>query len=251
MSITTTKSTTYIREIKKRTAYLVFSFFFTFLLSYWKWYQLAYIFLLSFSNNQEFEKNFIFTDVYSAFSSTIWICLATCSLIILPLITYQIICFLSPSWYNHERRKYCFYIVLVLVSWYIYISFVNSLIIPQLCAFLLEFQVNTSCLNITVQPKIDAYLSWAASISLLATFLFLCVMLFYIVLQSKLINISKWSKQRKSCVFLSLLIGAFLSPPELGNQILLASVFYTISELIIWISLIRERLLTIRHKYQK
>ncbi len=246
----TTKSSNYIREIKIRAAYILLSFFFTFLLSYWKWYQLAYIFLLSFSGNQELSRNFIFTNIYSAFSSTLWICVATCFIMLLPFVTYQMFCFLSPSWFNYEKRIYCSSITLLLLSWYLYIFLVNAFLIPELCAFFLDFQVNSSCLNITVQPKIDAYLSWASSISLLATLIWICALLLHVAINSKWIHLYTWQKQRKNCFFLSLLIGAFLSPPDIGNQFMLAATIYSMSESLIWISFIRERITSIAEKQQ-
>lgn len=233
---------TYILEIKKRTAYIVFSFFSTFAFSYWKWHQLCYIFLLSFYNEKELQKNFIFTDVTEAFSSVLWVCCIFCFLLVLPFFIYQLICFLIPSWYIHEKYRACFSIFLSLFAWYFYLYLMNYFFIPQLCAFFLDFQINTPSLNIVVQPKIYAYLLWASSIMAISTFLFLAGIIFFVSLEHNWIHISGWSRQRPLFFFLSILIAAFISPPEIWSEAFLAFFIYTFLELLIWVYFIIFRL---------
>lgn len=234
MVTTTTKFYIHILEIKKRTVYITLSLFSAFAFCYSKWLQLSYIFLLSFPNKKELQKNFIFTDVSEAFSSTLWVCFLFSFLFVLPFVVYQFICFCIPSWYQHERRTRCFFFLVSFLSWYCSIYLGHQFLIPYLCAFLLEFEVSTNCLQIAVQPKIYAYISWASSIMIYITFLFLCLSIFLYSYKKRWLNISEWQKQRPFCFFLSLLLAAFLSPPEIWSELFLAFAFSLTLELYIW-----------------
>lgn len=231
VSYTRSKAKGYILELKCRIAYLFLSFACAFVAAYYKATQLTYIFLLSFlSVTKHKQKGFIFTDVYEAFSSTVSICLINSLFCLLPLMLYHSVCFLLPSWYVHEKKKQCKRIVVVFLCWVGYIYLTHFFLIPKLCSFLLQFQVERGCLNIIVEPKILSYISWAANILVIATSLFFFFYVLYMCVLCGAIDVKEHSRHRKAFLSISLLLASFISPPEFWSQMLLTVFLFLLCE---------------------
>ena len=230
-----TKYAIYAREIKVRALYIMFSMFITFLLAYQKAVQLTYVFVLSFTSGNQLSKSFIFTDMQEAFSSIIFVCIMICLFFCIPFVVYQSLCFLSPSWHLHERNKRCCNAIILLFCWTTYILSIHCFIIPQVCFFLLSFQIMTTCLNITVQAKIFSYVSWAATLLSIACVLFVLAIILSLYFLYNISSIKDWSKYRKIFAWTSLLLAALVSPPEPLTQLILALILYISCEALLWI----------------
>ena len=237
------KARGYILELRYRIAYTSFSFACAFVAAYCKATQLTYVFLLSFlSATEHKEKGFIFTDVSEAFSSTISICLISSLFCVLPLILYHSICFLLPSWHLYEKEKQCKRVIIVFLCWVGYIYLIHFLLIPRLCFFLLQFQVQRGCLSITIEPKILSYVFWAANILVIATFLFFFFYALYVCVVCGILDAKKCSRHRKVFVCTFLLLASFISPPELWSQLLLTLFLSFLCELLFLTCFVHSRL---------
>lgn len=252
-----TKYAIYAREFKVRTLYIMFSLLITFLLAYQKALQLTYVFVLSFTSgngatsltspqggsgnsSNQLSKSFIFTDMQEAFSSIIFVCIMICLFFCIPFIVYQSLCFLSPSWYLHEKNKRCCNALRLLFCWTIYILSIHCFVIPQVCSFLLSFQIMTTCLNITVQAKIFSYVSWTATLLSIACVLFVLAIILSLYFLYNISSIKDWSKYRKIFAWSSLLLAALVSPPEPLTQLILAFILYICCEALLWICFVHE-----------
>lgn len=224
----------HVRELRNRLGYVLFSLICALFIAYYKSIQLMHVFLLSFSLNEHQEKNFIFTDVYEAFSSTISICFISSLLCTLPLLVYQSICFTLPSRYTHEREKLCKRVTILFLSWASYIFLIHSFMIPKLCSFLLQFQIKSDCLNILIEPKIFSYISWAISLLGIATIAFLLISGIYLCFLYGIFHVDDWRKHRKMSILIFLLFASFVSPPEVWSQFLLALILFLFCEFLVW-----------------
>lgn len=240
--------TNHILELQSRIKYILFSTLFCFLIAYWKSTQLVYIFVLSFTskesgslainNTNAWQTNFIFTDVYEAFSSAVSVCLLACSFCVLPLMVYQSLCFFLPSWHVFERQGRCQLVLAIFLCWTQYLYAVHSIIIPRVCGFLLQFQVEKDCFSITVEPKIVSYVSWSINLLALFTLVFILTCAFYLCALHGVLDMKAWKQKRKHSVFFCLLFASLLSPPEIWSQLIFTLILFLLWECFIWLHLV-------------
>ena len=208
----------HIFEIKQRIQYVFFSIACAFIISYIKSFQLLHLFLLSFVSFQNEEKFFIFTDIHEAFSITITVCLFTTFMVCLPLICYQTFCFLLPSWHNYESQRRNKLLITLLVFWYLYILLLHLYFIPELCSFLLEFQINASCLIIKLEARILSYVSWTIRLFFVFTIFFAFIIIVIWGVKIGFIKLELLMEKRQYALLASLLFAAIISPPEFVFQ---------------------------------
>lgn len=229
-------------ELRSRSMYISLSLVCAFLVSYYKATQITYIFLFSFLSMQEQPQNFICTDIYEAFSSTIAICLISSLFSILPYVVYHVLCFLLPSWHNYERELGCRRALITLFLWMVYMYVIHSHLIPRVCSFFLLFQVEEECLTISIEPRILPYISWASHILGVAALFFLFACILYLCIKHRKMSPKLLSKQRKLYLFVCFLFAGFISPPELWSQSFLTLFLCSMCEVLIWVCFVYERL---------
>ncbi len=222
---------THFKEIRQRSRYLFASFFLTFLTTYWYSFELIFLVVKPFLL---YGKDFVFLDLHEAFYTTLSICTLASLLTTLPLLLYQIWCFVIPSCYQRERERIRLLLLLSFLTSLTLLSISYSSLLPFLSAFLLEFQLDTEFVTLHLQTRISSYVAWSTRLlggifclSQLPTFLLL---LFY---WNPSIG-HTFSQFRKYLFVASFLVAAILSPPEIVGQSLLAFSLFLSYELSIW-----------------
>jgi sec-independent protein translocase protein TatC len=221
-------------EIKIRCLYLLFSFFLTFLLISFCFEDIFFLWVKpllndKFSNIKPHE--FIFTEVTEAFETVLFFSIGISSLLLLPLIIYNIWAFIIPSCYTIERRtitKNCvFFIVFFSFS-----SCINYLfIIPHIWWFFLNFETNGTLFSIQYETRILSSIQfifrtmwWITIIGQLPLIIYWAIILQWI----------KWEeiKNKKHYFWIvSILFAALISPPEIWTQTISIGIFLNIIEL--------------------
>ena len=207
------------KELKLRTCYLVFSFLITFFVCYYYSFEILYLFVKPFLN---YEKNFIFTDLTEAFYTTVQLNFIVSIYVLIPFTIYHIWCFFIPSSFLKERKKYNFFFSAIVFLLGISLTFIYFLVLPELYKFLLYFEVNTNFMSIQLEARIQSYIQLVCKIFFLCSIVFQMPLLFFIAFQCKLLTSDFLIKNRLQIVFANLLLAAFLSPPDLLTQIVVA-----------------------------
>ena len=229
----------HVKELKLRTGYLGFSFLITFFICYYYSFEILYLFVKPFLN---YEKNFIFTDLTEAFYTTIQLNFIVSIYILTPFIIYHIWCFFIPSTFLEERKKYNFIFSAIVILLVISVCFTFFLVLPELYKFLLHFEINTTFMTIQLEARIQSYVQLACNIFFLSSIVFQIPLFFFIAFESGLITSDFLIKNRSQVLFINLLLAAFISPPDLLTQILLAICLQLTFEILLMTTFIYKKL---------
>jgi sec-independent protein translocase protein TatC len=235
----------YLLEIKLRLCYLIFSIICTFLISYN--FQVEFVYIIG-KPFIELQQTFIFLELTEAFYTLLRISTIITLLVIIPYIFYHIWSFLIPSFYEIERKKFTDFFLLLLFLFLSEIVFIYYMILPQICDFLISFEITSEIKNpalhlkplisVELTARIESYVKLLVKIFTLILLLFQippCICLFY---SKKILQVSTLYSNRKFLSFLSLLLSAFVVPPDIASQFLLAVFFFILFEVLIFIGLL-------------
>ncbi|MBB21255.1 MAG: hypothetical protein CMP20_17725 [Rickettsiales bacterium] len=155
-----------------------------------------------------------------------------------PLIIYHFWCFISSSLYAHEKKILSFLIGgFVFIFLFGFFLFYEGLL-PLFCKFLISY----SSWFAILEPRVMDYVSFFVRFFLSLLIFFLApFFIFFLCIQ--------WGKEPRSveglrswAIISSLLLGAFLSPPEITTQLLIGFAFYLWYEILVfglWVYWIR------------
>nr|YP_009720807.1 SecY-independent transporter protein [Ostreobium quekettii]QGQ62019.1 SecY-independent transporter protein [Ostreobium quekettii] len=220
----------HISEIKTRFFYVLFSATITFSICYLFCFELTTLIARPFID-QPSTISFIFTDLTEAFSTNLKICLISTVYLNIPAVLYQIWCFLIPSYYDHERRQItCFYCVMI-VSVVLSCLFVHFILLPEICRFFMNFSIQSNRINIQCEPRIYSYVSLVSNVFMISCLFFQIPILFLILFELKIITAGFISKNRKYLIICSILIIAWITPPDIFSEVVLGTFLIVFLEL--------------------
>lgn len=186
------------------------------------------------------KSDFIYTHITEAFLSYICISLYIGLLISIIYIIYQLYIFMKPGMYKKELNFYKTYILWFVILFIFGNMFMYYILFPLACKFFISVPNSynsLSIINIELNAKIyeyiNFYITWSIIIGLLLQFPIICYLL-------------RIQIDRKFVLMLSLIIGAFLSPPDVLSQILLAIPVFICYELTCFIIFYMDRLKKIK-----
>lgn len=220
----------YFVEIRARCFYLFFSFSLTVLLSYFFSFELVSLF----AHPLQASKDFIFTDLPEAFSTQIRICIVFSFYLIQPVILYQIVSFIIPSYSNSERRNVTVFCSFLLFLYLFASCIIFFFLLPEICHFFYSFSIKEEGLTLRLEPKIQEYFEFISKLFFFFLLLSKTPLSLKFLFENKLLTADFLSQLRKSFYLFSVISAAFFSPPDLVIQVLLAFFFITLYELVIW-----------------
>jgi len=229
----------HIKEFKLRICYLALSFLITFFSCYYYSFEILYLFVKPFLG---YEKNFIFTELTEAFYTTVTLNLIVSLYVLTPFLIYQFWCFFIPSSFLEERKKYTFLCNTIIFLLICSIFFVYSVVLPELYKFLLHFEISTNFMSIQLEARIHSYVQLACKIFFLSSLAFQLPLLFLTAFEHGFINSSFLIQNRAQIMFINLLLAAFISPPDLITQILLATCLQLIFEFLLLLTFIYKNI---------
>lgn len=198
----------YLKEIRIRFIYVIWSFVLSFCISYTYSNELIHIFtrplkqayLTTYTGmNMLNEKiNFIFTDLTEAFTATFCVSIFITCYVLIFTVAYQIWLFIQPGLYKYEKQEIWYsMLVSIIISLLSFLS-VYYLILPAACKFFLSYEINLNTdLQVKLEPKILTYLTRILKF-------FMCFQIFL---------------QVPMCIFLFIKIGFLPNSHKIINQI--------------------------------
>jgi sec-independent protein translocase protein TatC len=170
------------------------------------------------------DRSLIFTNLTEAFTTHLLLAFYASFLLLMPFLFLQIWLFLEPGLFPQEAKllgRVFFFspILFGLGGWVAYVY-----LLPLAWAFLTGFESRGSevILQIHLEAKLSEYLPLALQMQLGLGLLFQYPLFLVSFLASGLICRKDMVQYRKVCFLLSFLVGACLSPPDLGAQCLIA-----------------------------
>ena len=231
-------------EIKSRFFYLIFSALCTFLMFYH--YQLEIVYVIG-KPFIELQQTFIFLELTEAFYTLLKISVIFTIILIIPFLVYQFWSFFIPSFYKFQRNQINFFVVLIICLLFCEIFFTYSVLLPKICDFLLSFEMTSNLdnsrfyfkplISVEFTARFESYVKLLVKF-FTVTFLLFQIPLFVCVLYSKkILHVSSFFQNRKLLSLISLLLSAFLVPPDFISQLVVAIFFFLLFECLIFIGL--------------
>jgi sec-independent protein translocase protein TatC len=236
-------------ELKLRGVYLILSAITTFLICWNYKLEIVYIFGRPFI---QLHQTFIFLELTEAFYTLVKISFILTLFLLLPYTLYHFWCFFIPSFYQIERSRVNFIsraFLLIILSEFLLTYF---FLLPQIFNFLLSFEMSSASFEnfaeLSKQPLVSVeFTARIASYVKLVVQIITTVLVFfqipfgvYLLYSKKLLKVSTFYLNRKYLAGTSLLVSAFIVPPDLSSQLGLAFLFYVLFEFLIFIGLFFE-----------
>ena len=252
--------TFYIQELKYRIFYILLSWFGTsacFYLSIQETFFLLQRTLTNFYHINQMNESgngsidLIFTDIPEVFMSYFFLSIFSAGVCVFPYIVYQIWCFLLPSLWQSERISFNFCLVNFLF-WFLFIGYIAiTLVFPFLFSFFLSyasFGLNSSdFVHIQPQVRIQKFVSFFTQVFLGTYFIFALPGLFFVFLQTNLLDVQSFFSQRRLFYLSFLLLTAFFSPPDFFTQFCLFFLWISIFELTVFFYLIQTKCIQVQN----
>lgn len=159
-----------------------------------------------------------------------------------PVILWQVMGFVLPALYNHERKVFLlsFFVALFL--------FMGGIVFGYM--FVLELGLRTFLFDfaqgLTTMISASKYLSFFSSFLLPFGLIFEMPLVTYLLIRLGLIRPDMLRKKRGYAVLAIFIIAAILTPPDVLSQILLAVPMLLLYEISIWIAVLVDRKKKIR-----
>jgi len=168
---------------------------------------------------QSFTLTFLSTQLTESLNTYLMISVVSSIVFFIPYVTYQIWCFLVPSFNKMQRvlfnRKYLSNVLVLIVT--IYVLFVS--ILPNIWYFLYQFHFTSSHIFvIELHPKILDFIMLNLRVIFAVIICNQCVIWFVWLIESETVKTRFLIEYRKPLWFGSILFSALVTPPDLLYQ---------------------------------
>ena len=160
----------------------------------------------------------IATDVASAFLTPIKVTLALAIVVSIPMILYQLWAFVAPGLYKHERRMTIPLLVSSTLLFYAGMAFAYFVVFPVAFGFF----VKTAPQGVTMMTDIKSYIDFVYSMFFAFGIAFELPVALVLLAWMGVIDPEKLATKRPYVVLWVFIVAAFITPPDVFSQVLLA-----------------------------
>ena len=164
------------------------------------------------------NNSFIFTNVTEAFFTYLKLAIFSGIFLAFPVILYQTWCFIAPGLYQHERR---YAVPFVILSTFFFLggtSFGYFLVLPIAFKFFMGY--NTQYLKLL--PSISQYLSFSCKFLLAFGIVFEMPVFILFLSRMGIVTSQQLKSNRRIVIVCVFIVAAFLTPPDVVSQVLMA-----------------------------
>lgn len=237
----------HLLEIKSRFFYLMFSSFCTFFIFYN--FQLEIVYLIG-KPFIELQQTFVFLELTEALYTLLKICIIFTILLEIPFFIYHFWSFLTPSLYRYQRKKINFFTIFFINFFLFEIGLIYFFLLPKICQFLIGFEMTSSLenselflkplINVEFTARIQSYVKLIINISTILFIMFQIPIGVFLLYSKKILIVSSFYRNRKLLFLISLLIAAFLVPPDVASQLIVTFILFIFLECLIILGLFFE-----------
>ncbi len=167
------------------------------------------------------------------FSAHIWTSIVLGIIIAFPYILYELWKFIKPALYEHEKKYGVLFIVVSSILFILGVLFGYFIITPLSVNFFGNYQTSN---EITNMIKLSSYLSMIRSTVLANGIVFELPVIIYFLAKFGLITSDFLKENRKYAIILVLVLAAFITPPDIISQIIVAIPLIILYEISIYIA---------------
>lgn len=206
----------FFKELSNRFSYIILSFIFTFFTCF---LHSVEIFYFTLSPVLSENKKFFFLDLTEGFTATIQLCFIITFYFSLPFFFYQLWCFLLPGRYYRERGRGLYFLSFLSLAFLFLTLHFYFFFLPDLCQFLIQFEINTQSLTVHFETRIQTYLFLIFQVISFLFLLWAVLPIVFLGIKYNIISSNQLLSYRLSFLLFSLLFTAFTSPPTPSSQL--------------------------------
>ncbi len=143
-------------------------------------------------------------------------------ILIFPLAAWQAYAFVAPGLYAGEKRAVWPFLFAAPLLFAAGAALVYYLVMPLVMEFFLSMEKTSASYRIDMLPRVSEYLSLIMSLMLGFGLCFQLPVVVTLLVRAGLVSVAALRRARKYVVVIVLLLAAFLTPPDVMSQILLA-----------------------------
>lgn len=184
----------------------------------------------------QFDKyaiNMIATDLSSQFITHITTSIYLGALISSPYILYELLRFVSPALYENERKSSVYVIAIIYSLFILGIMMSYFVIFPISFRFLGTYSVAD---KVNTMINLDSYVSSFTVLTLVMGLVFQLPVIIFVLAKLGIVNFKMLAKNRKYALFITTVISAIVTPPDVMTCILVTLPLYILYECSIWIA---------------
>nr|UHJ18901.1 Sec-independent protein translocase [Aragoa abietina] len=184
-----------------------------------------------------FDSYFVRTQSTEAFPTYVATSSIACSYFVFPLISHQIWCFLIPSCYGEQRRKYNRFLHLSGSRFSLFLFLTLPRVVPNVWHFpYFMGETSTNSLMIKLQPKIYDHIMLTVRISFIPSVCSQVPVIVICLLEPRGLSVETSTNNRRFLMVFPLLTAALSTPPDIWCQIVARFLISLIIELAIFVA---------------
>ena len=170
------------------------------------------------------SQRLIYTGLTEAFFTYMKVAFFTGIFLAFPLLLIQIWAFIAPGLYKHEKTAFAPFLVATPILFFLGGACVYYVVIPQAWPFFLSFQTGAgeTALPIQLEARVSEYLDLILTLIFAFGLCFQIPVILTLLGKTGVITAQSLSKYRKYAVIAAFVLAAFLTPPDIISQVLLA-----------------------------
>jgi sec-independent protein translocase protein TatC len=179
----------------------------------------------------------VYTKLYEAFFVQVKVALFGSFFLSFPIIANQLWAFVAPGLYAKEKKALLPFIVATPVLFMMGASLAYFVVMPTAFHFFLQFQGNSSGLQMEALPSVDAYLGLVMQFILAFGISFLMPVLIMLLNRAGIVSRAQLVGARRYMIVAAFIAAAVLTPPDVVSQLMLALplvLLYEITLVAIW-----------------
>jgi sec-independent protein translocase protein TatC len=179
----------------------------------------------------------VYTKLYEAFFVQVKIAFFGAFCLSFPIIANQLWAFVAPGLYAKEKRALLPFILATPFLFALGASLAYFVVMPMAFHFFLEFQGNSSGLQVEALPSADAYLGLVMQFILAFGISFLMPVLLMLLNRAGFVTRAQLIGMRRYMIVAAFILAAVLTPPDVVSQLMLAIpllLLYEITIVAIW-----------------
>jgi sec-independent protein translocase protein TatC len=179
----------------------------------------------------------VYTKLYEAFFVQVKIALFGGFFLSFPIIANQLWAFVAPGLYAQEKKALLPFILMTPVLFALGASLAYFVVMPTAFHFFLQFQGNSSGLQVEALPSTDAYLGLVMQFILAFGISFLMPVLLMLLNRAGFVSRDQLKGMRRYMIVGAFILAAVLTPPDVVSQLMLAVpliLLYEVTIIAIW-----------------
>ncbi|MEJ7925522.1 twin-arginine translocase subunit TatC [Sphingobium sp. AN641] len=179
----------------------------------------------------------VYTKLYEAFFVQVKVAIFGAFFLSFPIIANQLWAFVAPGLYAKEKRALLPFLVMTPVLFTMGAALAYYVVMPTAFHFFLQFQGNSSGLEVEALPSTDAYLTLVMQFILAFGISFLMPVLLMLLNRAGFVTRAQLIGMRRYMVVAAFIVAAVLTPPDVVSQLMLAIpllLLYEITIVAIW-----------------